>query len=33
LAPADFFVFPTLKTTLKGHSFQDIEEVKENVTR
>jgi hypothetical protein len=30
---ADFFLFPTLKTTLKRHCFQDIEEVKENVTR
>ena len=28
-----FFLFPTLKTTLKGHRFQDTEEVKENATR
>ena len=33
LAPTNFFLFPTLKTTLKGHRFQDIEEIKENVTR
>ena len=32
LAPTDFFLFPILKTTLKGHCFQDIEEVKEKVT-
>jgi hypothetical protein len=25
LAPADFFLFPKLKTTLKGHRFQTIE--------
>ena len=30
---SDFFLFPTLKTSLKGHRFQDIEEVKENATR
>jgi hypothetical protein len=29
---SDFFLFPTLKTSLKGHRFQDIEEVKENAT-
>jgi hypothetical protein len=27
LAPADFFLFPTLTTTLKGHRFQTIEEM------
>ena len=27
LAPADFSLFPSLKTTLKGHHFQDIEEI------
>ena len=27
------FLFPTLKTILKGHRSQDIEEVKENATR
>jgi len=30
LAPADFFLFPNLKSTLKGHRFQTIEEIKEN---
>jgi len=30
LAPADFFLFPKLKSTLKGHRFQTIEEIKEN---
>ena len=33
LAPADFFLFPKLKTTLKGHRFQTIEEIQENVIR
>jgi len=33
LAPADFFLFPKLKTTLKGHCFQTIEEIQENVIR
>jgi transposase len=33
LAPADFFLFPKLKTTLKGRSFQIIEEIQENATR
>jgi len=28
LAPADFFLFPKLRTTLKGRRFQTIEEVK-----
>jgi len=32
LAPADFFLFRKLKTTLKGH-FQTIEEIQENVIR
>jgi len=31
LAPADFFLFPKLKSTLKGHRFQTIEEIKENL--
>jgi hypothetical protein len=26
------FLFPKLKTTLKGHRFQNIEEIKENAT-
>jgi len=33
LAPADFFLFPNLKTTLKGRRFQAIEEIQENATR
>ena len=31
LASADFFLFPKLKTTLKGQHFQTIEEIQENV--
>ena len=31
-APTVSFLFPTLKTRLNGHSFQDIEEVKEKAT-
>jgi len=30
LAPADFFLFPELKTTLKGRRFQTIAEIQEN---
>ena len=30
LAPADFFLFPKLKATLKRHSFQTIEEIQGN---
>jgi transposase len=33
LAPADIFLFPKLKTTLKGRHFQIIEEIQENATR
>jgi len=33
LAPADFFLFPKLKTTLKGRRFETIEEIQENVIR
>jgi transposase len=29
LAPADFFLFPKLKSTLKGRRFQMVEEIKE----
>jgi hypothetical protein len=29
----DFFLFPKLKTTLKVHHFQTIEEIQENVIR
>ena len=32
-APADFFLFPKLKTTLKGRRFQTIEEIQENAIR
>jgi hypothetical protein len=32
LAPADFFLFPTVKTAPKGKRFQDVENIKENVT-
>src|SRR5215469_11371107 len=30
LAPADFFLFPKSKSTLKGRRFQTVEEIKEN---
>jgi len=33
LAPADFFMFPKLKTTLKGRRFQTIEEIQQNAIR
>ena len=33
LAPADFFLFPKLKTILKGHHFQTTEEIQENAIR
>jgi len=33
LAPADFFLFLKLKTTLKGRCLQTIEEIQENATR
>jgi transposase len=33
LAPADFFLFPKLKTTLKGRRFQTSEEIQENALR
>jgi len=33
LAPADFFLFPKLKPTLKGRRFQTIGEIQENATR
>ena len=32
-APADFFLFPTLENALKWHRLQNIEEIKENMTR
>jgi transposase len=31
LAPVDFFLFPKLKSTLKGRRFQMVEEIKENL--
>jgi len=33
LDPADFFLFPKLKTTLKGSRFQTIEDIQENAIR
>jgi len=33
LAPADFFLFPNLKSSLKGRRFQTEEEIEENSTR
>ena len=33
LTPADFFLFPKLKTTLKERRFQTIEEIQENAIR
>jgi histone-lysine N-methyltransferase SETMAR len=32
LAPADLFLFPTVKTALKGNRFQDVEDIKKKVT-
>jgi hypothetical protein len=32
LAPADVFLFPTVKTALKGKRFQDVEDIKKDVT-
>jgi len=33
LAPADFFLFPKLKSSLKDRRFQTVEEVEENLIR
>jgi len=33
LAPADFFLFPKLKSSLKGRRFQTVEEIEENSIR
>ncbi len=33
LAPADFFLFPKLKSYLKGRRFQMVEEIEENLIR
>ena len=30
LAPADFFLFPKLKSSIKGRRFQTVEDIKEN---
>jgi transposase len=32
LAPCDFFLFPKIKMALKGKRFQDVDEIKQNVT-
>jgi predicted acetyltransferase len=33
LDPADIFLFPKLKTTIKGHRFQTIKEIQQNTIR
>ncbi|GFX24616.1 putative DD34D transposase [Trichonephila clavipes] len=33
MSPPDFFLFPKIKNTLKGHRFQDIETKKQNSTQ
>jgi hypothetical protein len=33
LAPADFFLFAKLKSTIKGRRFQTVEDVEENSPR
>ncbi|GFU53591.1 putative DD34D transposase [Trichonephila clavipes] len=33
MSPPDFFLFPKIKNTLKGHRFQDIETIKQNSTQ
>jgi hypothetical protein len=33
LSPSRFFLFPKLKTTLKGRRFKTIEEIQENAIR
>jgi hypothetical protein len=32
LAPCDFFLFPRLKSTLKGRQFQDVTQIQINTT-
>jgi hypothetical protein len=32
LAPSDFWLFPKIKSALKGRRFQDTEDIKKNVT-
>jgi hypothetical protein len=31
LAPSDFWLFPKIKSALKGQIFQDIEDIQENM--
>lgn len=33
LAPCDFFLFPKMKSTLKGHRFEDIAAIQQNATK
>jgi hypothetical protein len=33
LSPSDFFLFPKIKSTLKGRRFGDTEDIKRNVTK
>ncbi|GFU10947.1 mariner Mos1 transposase [Trichonephila clavipes] len=33
MSPPDFFLFPKIKNTLKGHRFQDIKTMKQNLTQ
>jgi hypothetical protein len=33
LAPADFFPFPKLKSTLKGRRFETSDEIQKNLTK
>ncbi|GFS99634.1 mariner Mos1 transposase [Trichonephila clavipes] len=33
MSPPNFFLFPEIKNTLKGHRFQDIETIKQNSTQ
>jgi hypothetical protein len=32
LAPADFFLFPSVKTALRRKRFQEVENIKKNMT-
>jgi transaldolase len=32
MAPCDFWLFPQLKTVLKGNRFEDIDEIEKNAT-
>ncbi|GFU10977.1 histone-lysine N-methyltransferase SETMAR [Trichonephila clavipes] len=33
MSPPDFFIFPKIKNTLRGHRFQDIATIKQNLTQ